>query len=227
MIARLVRPALLLAATAALSACTAYDGYGSSRVSVGYSSGYPYGYSPYSYYGWYDGFYYPGNGYYIYDSFGARHRWSDRHRNYWEGRRGGRRGGDNWDGYRRDRDGRYHDGNRGGERGDYSRDRRDNDRGDRGNWQRRGDGDNRGDRGNWQRRGDGRDQSRGDGRRGDRSDYSRGRRDDSASSARSTPQVSRPRTEPSTERSRPVVREGRDGRITVDRGREFRRGSPD
>ena len=116
MIARLVRPALLLAATAALSACTAYDGYGSSRVSVGYSSGYPYGYSPYSYYGWYDGFYYPGNGYYIYDSYGARHRWSDRHRNYWEGRRGGRRGGDNWDGYRRDRDGRYHDGNRGGGR---------------------------------------------------------------------------------------------------------------
>ena len=114
-----------------------------------------------------------------------------------------------------------------GERGDYSRDRRDNDRGDRGNWQRRGDGENRGDRGNWQRRGEGRDQSRGDGRRGDRSDYSRGRRDDRASSARSTPQASRPRAEPSTERSRPVVREGRDGRITVDRGREFRRGSPD
>ena len=63
MFAHLTRPALLLAATAALSACSAYDMYGTG-VSVGYSSGgYPYGYSPYSYYGWYDGFYYPGTGY--------------------------------------------------------------------------------------------------------------------------------------------------------------------
>lgn len=126
MIARLVRPALLIAATAALGACTAYDGYGGTRVSVGYSSGgyYPYGYSRYPYYGWYDGFYYPGTGYYIYDDYGRRYRWSDRHRHYWEGRRGHYRDHhDNWGGYRRDRDGRYRD-------RDYRNDQR------RGEWRR-------------------------------------------------------------------------------------------
>ncbi|MET0180880.1 MAG: hypothetical protein ABW194_10430, partial [Novosphingobium sp.] len=55
------------------------------------------------YYGWYDGFYYPGTGYYIYDNGGRRHRWSDGHRRYWEGRRGGRDARANWSGYRRDR----------------------------------------------------------------------------------------------------------------------------
>ena len=233
MIARLARPALLLAATAALGACTAYDGFGYGGVSVGVSSGgyYPHRYSPYSYYGWYDGFYYPGAGYYIYDDYGRRHRWSDRHRHYWEGRRDGRRDhGENWDGYRRDRDGRYHDGNRDGNRGDYSRgrdgdgrdwQRRDRDgREDRGNWQRRDGDNNRGDRGNWQRRGDG--DNRGDRSNGQR----RGNRDGATAGARpSAPPVARPQPQRSTERSSPAVREGRDGRITVDRGGKVRPGS--
>lgn len=222
MIARLARPALLLAATAALGACTTLDGFGSG-VSVGVSSGgyYPHRYSPYSsYYGWYDGFYYPGAGYYIYDDYGRRHRWSDRHRHYWEGRRDGRRDrGENWDGYRRDRDGRYHDRRRDDNRGDYSRGRD----GDRGEWQRRGDRDGRDDRGNWQRRGDG------DNNRGDRGNWQRGgnRDGDTFAARRTAPPAARPQPQRSAERARPAVREGRDGRITVDRGREGRRDSQD
>lgn len=137
MVARFVRPVLLVAATAALGACSTYGGYGSTRVGVGvgYSSGgyYPYGrsYSRYPYYGWYDGYYYPGTGYYIYDRHGARHRWSDRHRRHWEARRGDRRGGENWSGYRDD-----------GRRAD-----RDRGRGEWRNRDQRGDGDRRG----WQR----------------------------------------------------------------------------
>ena len=38
-------------------------------------------------YGWYDGFYYPGHSFYIYDRLGNRHRWGDRHRRHWEDRR--------------------------------------------------------------------------------------------------------------------------------------------
>ena len=92
----LFRPVALLAATLALGACTTYDqGYSRVGVSYGYGS-----YAPY--YGWYDGFYYPGTGYYIYDRYGSRHRWSDSHRRYWEGRRGGRHVRDNWSGYRRE-----------------------------------------------------------------------------------------------------------------------------
>jgi hypothetical protein len=64
-----------------------YGGYGS----YGYS---PYGYSPYgyyggssyglgSYYGWYDDFYYPGTGIYVYDVHRRRHSWNDRQRSYW------------------------------------------------------------------------------------------------------------------------------------------------
>jgi hypothetical protein len=103
--ATLFRPVVLLAATLALSACSTYgNGYGG--VSVGYGGydryGYDrydrYGYSPY--YGWYDGFYYPGTGYYLYDRYGSRYRWDDRHRHYWESRRGNRRGRDNWSDYR-------------------------------------------------------------------------------------------------------------------------------
>lgn len=174
MIARLARPALLIAATVALGACSSYGSRGYSGVSLGYSTGgyYPYGisYSRYPSYGWYDGFYYPGTGYYIYDSYGRRHRWSDRHRHYWEARRGDRRDHrDNWSGYRRDRDGRYHDGDR-----------------------------LRGDDRDWR----GRDGNRGEAR-GSRRDG-----DGSASGERRSGRSERP--------SR-----------SVDRGREFRRGSRD
>jgi hypothetical protein len=90
--------AAALAATAAvgLSGC-ATDGYGYSGVSLGYGSG---GYYGDPYWGWYDDFYYPGAGYYIYDRGGVRHRWNDRQRAYWEGRRGNRASRENWTGYR-------------------------------------------------------------------------------------------------------------------------------
>jgi hypothetical protein len=89
--------AAVLAATAALGlAGCATDGYGYGGVSLGYAGGY-YG-DPY--WGWYDDFYYPGTGFYIYDRGGHRHRWNDRQRAYWEGRRGNRAGHSNWSGYR-------------------------------------------------------------------------------------------------------------------------------
>jgi hypothetical protein len=91
--------AAIIAGTAALglSACTDYYdpyGYGGSRVAVGisYGSGYhdPYwggGWYSRPYYGWYDDFYYPGVGYWVFDRWGQRHRWNDHHRRYWEGHR--------------------------------------------------------------------------------------------------------------------------------------------
>lgn len=95
-------PAAIFAATVllGLSGC-ATDGYGYGRL--GYGSSY-YGGSPY--WGWYDDYYYPGTGYYIYDRYGSRHRWNDGHRRYWEGRRGrltDRERRDNWRDYRADR----------------------------------------------------------------------------------------------------------------------------
>lgn len=108
-------PGLLAAATLGLSGCAMYDGFGGA--SIGYDDGYnddgyyDNGYSgdPYydsygdGYYGWYDGFYYPGTGYYVYDRGGSRHRWSDRHRGYWESRRGREERRENWSSYRPDR----------------------------------------------------------------------------------------------------------------------------
>ena len=62
-------------------------GYGSGYPGYGYGAGYPgygYGYAPW---GWYDNFYYPGTGYYVYDSYRRPHRWTDAQRRYWESRR--------------------------------------------------------------------------------------------------------------------------------------------
>lgn len=71
-------------------------GYGSPYGSLGYGYGSPYygyGYgSPYgslgygSPYGWYDGFYYPGTGYYVYDAYRQPHVWSSTQRTYWASR---------------------------------------------------------------------------------------------------------------------------------------------
>ncbi|NUT00826.1 MAG: hypothetical protein HOP96_07620 [Sphingomonas sp.] len=101
--------ALAVAAGVGLSGC-AYGPYGGLGVGVGYGNGYGYdgyngyngyygdgyysGYSPYGYgygspYGWYDGFYYPGNGYYVYDRNRTRYRWTDAQRRYWEWRQRG------------------------------------------------------------------------------------------------------------------------------------------
>ena len=84
--------AVLLAAGVGLGGCASYSpfGYGNG-VSIGYGNGYdPYysgygsryaaGYSPY---GWYDGFYYPGAGYYVYDQYRNPYYWNDYQRRYW------------------------------------------------------------------------------------------------------------------------------------------------
>lgn len=89
--------ALTVAAAIGLSACMGPYGYGGVGVGSGYGYGgygYPsygygggysgYGYEPY--WGWYDGYYYPGSGYYVYDRYRRPIPW-DRYRDYWEGRR--------------------------------------------------------------------------------------------------------------------------------------------
>ena len=122
---RLRNITLILLAGLGVSACGYDRGYGYGGLSVGYG-GYGGGYySPYrgNYYGWYDDFYYPGVGCDIYDRGGHRHRWSDRHRRYWEGRRGSARSYQpNWGGYRYQRRDYRDDNVRGGRDGYRSRD---------------------------------------------------------------------------------------------------------
>lgn len=113
----ILRPAIVVLAAFGLAGCSSYDGYGYSGLSVGYGN---YGGYSQPYYGWYDGYYYPGTGYYIYDRGGSRHRWSDRHRNYWEARRPSRGYRDNWSGYRRE--------DRGENRREWRRERREDQR---------------------------------------------------------------------------------------------------
>jgi hypothetical protein len=104
--------ALAAAALIGLSACTTPYGYGGVSVGnsygydpyyggYGYGAGYPaygYGYPDYGYgygygsgyapyWGWNDGFYYPGTGYYVYDRYRRPYRWTDAQRRYWEARR--------------------------------------------------------------------------------------------------------------------------------------------
>ena len=93
-------PALALAALT-VGGC-AYDGYYGGGV--GYGGGYydnagygygGYGYGPSSYgygYGWFDDYWYPGSGVFIYDRAGRRHDWRDSDRAHWEGGQGGRAG---------------------------------------------------------------------------------------------------------------------------------------
>ncbi len=93
---------LAIAASLGLSACMSPYGYSGVGVGIGSGGyygdygygdygygGYPYGSYGYGYpsYGWYDDFYYPGSGYYVYSRDGHRHRWSDAQRRYWESRR--------------------------------------------------------------------------------------------------------------------------------------------
>ena len=72
----------LISASLALAACSTTDGYGYGSY-YGGSYG-AYGSGPN--YGWYDDYYYPGNGYYVYDRGGTRHRWNQNQRRYWESR---------------------------------------------------------------------------------------------------------------------------------------------
>ena len=69
-------------------------GYGYPYGGYGYGGGYPYGaYGSYGglygspYWGWYDGLYYPGTGYYVYDTYRRPHVWTDTQKRYWISRR--------------------------------------------------------------------------------------------------------------------------------------------
>lgn len=84
--------ATLLGGAAALGGCVDDGyGYGGSRVAVGYGNSFG---SPY--WGWYDDYYYPGTGAYVYDRYRHRHTWNDGQRAYWEQRRGTWRGEQRW-----------------------------------------------------------------------------------------------------------------------------------
>jgi hypothetical protein len=66
-------------------------GYGAPYVGVGYSSGtYPYyggnGYGYGSPFGWYDDFYYPGTGLYVYDTYRRPHVMTTSQHTYWSRR---------------------------------------------------------------------------------------------------------------------------------------------
>lgn len=137
-----------------LGGCMGDYGYGgvgyASDYYGGYGDGYGYGYGPSlayggygGYGGWYNDFYYPGTGIYVFDRSGHRSRWNDGQRRYWEGRRGQGQGrgaqwqgrGAQWQGQRADWQGQRGPGRPGGERPgrDQSYGRGDN--GQRGGWQ--------------------------------------------------------------------------------------------
>jgi hypothetical protein len=111
---RLRLAALAVVSAAGLAACATPFGYGGVSVGSGYSNygygadygygygggypgygygynagypgyGYAGGYAPY--WGWYDNYYYPGTGYYVYDRDRHPHRWTDEQQRYWNGLR--------------------------------------------------------------------------------------------------------------------------------------------
>jgi hypothetical protein len=90
---------MLAAGALALGGCAYGDlgvglGYGSPYYGYGYGSpyyGYGYGASYYGgfgtpYYGWYDDFYYPGTGYYVYDRYRRPFVMTTTQRAYWSTR---------------------------------------------------------------------------------------------------------------------------------------------
>ena len=94
-----IRGALIvLAASAGLAGCAnlgpyggvgvgsgygGYGGYGYDPYYAGYGYGSGYGYNPY---GWYNGYYYPGSGYWVYDPDKNRRPLTDAERAYWNER---------------------------------------------------------------------------------------------------------------------------------------------
>jgi len=92
---------LIAAGALALGGC-AYGDLGFGAGYGGYGAyDYGYGYGPYGgygqypayyggfgapYFGWYDDYYYPGTGIYVYDSYRRPHVWNNRQRSYWTSR---------------------------------------------------------------------------------------------------------------------------------------------
>ena len=233
-----LRLAALTAVTVGLSGCVYDVGLGYASDGYGYND---YNCDPYSqfdsYYdcdnsygfynigfggGWYDSFWYPGHGYYVFDNYGRRFNMRDNHRRYWGDRR-----------QRWYRDNRGHDGGRGYGRGRDHDDNRVNGRGhDRG----RGNGQSSNNNGvdqpiAWPERnggrrderpgrradpapppgavGDGDWSRRGDGRRGGRGDGRRGRDFGQSNNGQSNDAVSQPAPQPDAQ---PMARPGPDRR---------------
>ena len=94
-LATLWRPALALAGALTLAGC--YDdgyygvGAGYGYYGDGYYGDYADWYGPG--YGWWDGYYYPGGGFFVYDREGHRHHMRDSDRDHWH-----HGGGGNWNG---------------------------------------------------------------------------------------------------------------------------------
>jgi hypothetical protein len=63
--------------------------YGAGYYGAGYGSPYGYGSSGYGspYYGWYNNYYYPGTGSYVYDSSRRPYAWNGTQQSYWTARR--------------------------------------------------------------------------------------------------------------------------------------------
>ena len=86
---------LILAGGLAVSGCASNGLYSGVSVGTGFGygsygyGGYGHGYGAYGspYWGWYDGFYYPGSGFYVYDRYRRAFYWNDRYRRYWTDRR--------------------------------------------------------------------------------------------------------------------------------------------
>ena len=75
-----------------------YGGYGYGGYGHDYAS--PYYGAPY--FGWYDNYYYPGTGYYVYDSYRRPHVWNSRQRSYWMSRQtSATTKSSNWSGFNR------------------------------------------------------------------------------------------------------------------------------
>ena len=81
----ILRPAIIAFAALGLAGCSSYYddgyGYGYNRVAVSYGNYHR------PYYGWYDNYYYPGTGYYVYDRYRTPYRGTDAQRRYWTLRR--------------------------------------------------------------------------------------------------------------------------------------------
>lgn len=235
-----LRLAALTAATVGLSGCVYEAGLGYASDGYGYNDYNDYNCDPYSafdsYYdcdnsygfynigfggGWYDSFWYPGHGYYVFDNYGRRFNMRDNHRRYWGDRR-----------QRWYRDNRGHDGGRGhGDGRGYGRGRDHDDR--------RGDGRGRDHQGNgavdqpiaWPERNGGRRDERpgrradptpptgavgngdwgrrGDGQRGGRGDGRRGRDTGQGNDGQNNNAVSQSAPQPDTQ---PMARPGPDRR---------------